>query len=114
MGEDERLKGLIDVIHRRAYYFEGANGENIREEDRTNYAYFLNKEKKEEQIELVNDERKPFVGFVFKLEESRYGQLTYIRVYQGRLRKGEFVWNDKIGKKLKVSRIVRMHANEMQ
>jgi elongation factor G len=33
IGEDERLRGLIDIIHKRAYYFDGANGENIREED---------------------------------------------------------------------------------
>jgi elongation factor G len=51
---------------------------------------------------------------VFKLEESKFGQLTFIRVYQGKLKKGEFVWNDKIGKKLKVSRMVKMHANQME
>lgn len=65
-------------------------------------------------VELVTDEKKPFVGYVFKLEESRFGQLTYIRVYQGRLKRGEFVWNDKLAKKLKVSRIVKMHANNME
>ena len=65
-------------------------------------------------VELITDEKKPFVGYVFKLEESKFGQLTYIRVYQGRLKKGEFVWNDKLAKKLKVSRIVKMHANNME
>lgn len=63
---------------------------------------------------MKTDASKPFVGYVFKLEESKFGQLTYIRVYQGKLKKGDFVWNDKIGKKLKVSRMVKMHANEMQ
>ena len=33
IGSDDRLKGLVDIIHKRAYYFDGANGENIREED---------------------------------------------------------------------------------
>ena len=64
-------------------------------------------------VEFPTDADVPFVGFVFKLEESRFGQLTYIRVYQGKLRRGEFVWNDKLAKKLKVSRIVKMHANNM-
>lgn len=74
----------------------------------------MNKEKKEEeQVELITDATLPFVGYVFKLEESRFGQLTYIRVYQGKLKRGEFVWNDKLGKKVKVSRIVKMHANNM-
>jgi elongation factor G len=81
--------------------------------DKKNYGFILNKDKKEEMIELPTDDLKPFVGFVFKLEESRFGQLTYIRVYQGKLKKGEFVWNDKLAKKLKVSRIVKMHANNM-
>ena len=63
---------------------------------------------------METNDKKPFVGYVFKLEESRFGQLTYIRVYQGKLKKGDFVWNDKINKKLKVSRMVKMHANEMQ
>ena len=63
---------------------------------------------------MVCDDKKPFVGYVFKLEESKFGQLTYIRVYQGKLRKGEFVWNDKVQKKLKVSRMVKLHANNME
>ena len=63
---------------------------------------------------LEINEKRPFVGYVFKLEESRFGQLTYIRVYQGKLKKGAYVWNDKVKKKLKVSRMVKMHANEME
>ncbi len=63
---------------------------------------------------MICDEKKPFVGYVFKLEESKFGQLTYIRVYQGKLRKGEFLWNDKVQKKLKVSRMVKLHANNME
>lgn len=51
---------------------------------------------------------------MFKLEESRFGQLTYVRVYQGKVKKGDFVWNDVANKKLKISRMVKMHASEMQ
>jgi len=83
--------------------------------EKTNHGFLVSKDKKEEEmIEFPTDEKKPFVGYVFKLEESRFGQLTYIRVYQGKLKRGEFVWNDKLGKKLKVSRIVKMHANNME
>lgn len=35
-------------------------------------------------------------------------------MYQGKLKKGAYVWNDKVKKKLKVSRMVKMHANEME
>jgi len=82
--------------------------------EKKNHGYLLSKDKKgEELIEFPTDEKLPFVGYVFKLEESRFGQLTYIRVYQGQLKRGDFVWNDKLNKKLKVSRIVKMHANNM-
>jgi elongation factor G len=83
--------------------------------EKPNHGFLYNKEKKEEEmLELPTDDNLPFVGYVFKLEESRFGQLTYIRVYQGKLKRGDFVWNDKMAKKVKVSRIVKMHANNME
>ncbi|CAI2358758.1 unnamed protein product [Moneuplotes crassus] len=68
----------------------------------------------EKKVALEIDPKKPFVGLAFKLEENQFGQLTYLRVYQGTLKKGQFLYNSATGEKIKLSRMVRMHSNEME
>lgn len=74
----------------------------------------LDRRRAEAPVKLVSYNSLPFVGLAFKLEESNFGQLTYIRVYQGTLRKGMNVFNAKTDKRIKIPRIVRMHSNEME
>ena len=196
IGAEDQFKGVVDLVQMKAFYFDGDNGENIREEaipadikgecdkyreelisaaaefdevvgekylggeeisvaelraairkgtlslqltpvfvgsayknkgvqlllDGVTY-YLPNPSEKENialdqnnneaEISLKSDSDLPFVGLAFKLEDGRYGQLTYMRIYQGSLNKGEFIVNSTNEKRVKVPRIVRMHANEM-
>jgi elongation factor G len=68
----------------------------------------------EAQVDLTPDHTKPFVGLAFKLEENPFGQLTYMRMYQGVLRKGDSIVNMITAKRTKVPRIIRMHSDEME
>ncbi|MBW2387017.1 MAG: elongation factor G [Deltaproteobacteria bacterium] len=68
----------------------------------------------EAEVVIESDFDKPMIALAFKLEDGRYGQLTYVRVYQGSLAKGSTIINSRTGKKHKVGRLVRMHSNEMQ
>jgi len=74
----------------------------------------LDMDKNEEMVFLSNDSEKPIVALAFKLEDGQYGQLTYIRVYQGTVEKGSTIVNVRTGKKVKVGRVVRMHADQME
>jgi elongation factor G len=198
IGEEDRFEGVVDLLKMKAIYFDGDNGETIREEDipadmvdqakearqrlieavadvddviaekylgeeeitiadmvpairRATVAFkatpvfigsayknkgvqllldgvnaylptpsevenkALDQDKNEETVVLSSDSSKPFVGLAFKLEDGRYGQLTYMRIYQGKIGKGDFIVNCSAGqKKIKVPRLVRMHADEME
>jgi len=64
-------------------------------------------------VELTADPERQTVAYAFKLDEGRYGQLTFLRLYQGTLSKGDTLIQTRTGKRIKVGRVVRMHADEM-
>ena len=80
--------------------------------DITNEALDLDRD--EAPVPLVCDDDKPLVALAFKLEDGQFGQLTYVRVYQGKLAKGDTIYNVRTGKKVKIGRLARMHAEQME
>lgn len=104
VGSAYRNKGVQLLLDAVTYYLPSPDEvENIA----------LDQDQAEKRTVLVSDPAKPFVGLAFKLEDGRFGQLTYMRIYQGRVKKGDFIFNQSNQKKVKVPRLVRMHADQM-
>ncbi len=68
----------------------------------------------EAQVKLEPVSNKPCVALAFKLDDGQYGQLTYTRIYQGKLTKGDELYNTRAKKRFKVGRLVRMNAAAME
>jgi elongation factor G len=97
-GVQKMMDGVIDYLPRPT--------------EVANHAYDANKDG--EMVPMEINSKKPFVGLAFKLEETKFGQVTYVRIYQGKVKKGSTIMNTNTGKKVKVSRMVRMHSADME
>ena len=72
----------------------------------------MNPKDEEDTCPVVCDPNKPFVGLAFKITHDKHGDLYFVRVYQGTLKKGTRVMNSTRDKRENITRIFEMHANE--
>ncbi|HAZ12613.1 MAG: translation elongation factor G [Bdellovibrionales bacterium GWA2_49_15] len=194
IGAEENFMGVVDLIYRKAYFFDGDNGEFVRIEDVPANMVDLTEEHRAKLVDAVSefddgvmekylegkevtiddlhlcvkkgcqslkltpvfmgsafknkavqlllngvarylpspleaekpsakdehgnkvtlepDKDKPLVCMAFKITDEQFGQLTYTRIYQGTLNKGDTIHNSRTKKRVRVGRMVRMHANE--
>jgi elongation factor G len=105
LGSAYRNKGVQPLLDAVVFYLPhpGEVGNTALDLDRD-----------EKETPLSADPDAPSVSLAFKLEDGPYGQLTYVRVYQGSISKGDELRNTRSGNRFKVGRLIRMHADRME
>jgi len=68
--------------------------------------------KNEERVEVFPEASKPLIAMAFKITDETFGQLTYTRIYQGTLKKGDSAYNPRLGKSQRIGRFVQMFSND--
>lgn len=115
MGSAYKNKGVQPLLDAVVEYLPDPR-------QRFNYAYDLNKwamdgdkpPPDDALVPLTADPNAPFVGLAFKIMETKYGQLTWMRVYQGTLKKSMQTMNLTAKAKVRMPRLARMHADNLQ
>ncbi|AFZ19817.1 elongation factor G [Allocoleopsis franciscana] len=105
MGSAYKNKGVQNLLDAVAFYLPSPEDREVVKAIDT---------KTNESVHVYPDPDGPLVALTFKLTDEETGQLTYTRIYSGTLRKGDTLYNTRTGRRLRIGRFVRMHANHRQ
>jgi len=103
MGTAFKNKGIQPLLDAVGYYLPSPIDRTAKARDN---------DKNGEEVILTPEDNKPLVAMAFKIVDESFGQLSYTRIYQGKITKGMTVTNSRTGKSVRIGRIVRMHAND--
>ncbi len=114
MGSAFKNKGVQELLDAVVRYLPGPLEREVKAIDLDAQAKAEGGEPSDFHVPLVPEEDKPLVAMAFKTVMEQFGQLTYFRVYQGKIVKGESYTNTRIGKSVRFGRLVRMHSNDRE
>ncbi|WP_337175208.1 elongation factor G [Paludisphaera sp.] len=105
VGTAYRNKGIQPLLDAVCRYLPSPLDREVSAKDNDNEM---------QEVPLTTDPEAPLVAMAFKLVEEAFGQVTYMRIYQGTLKKGTFYYNSRQKKRARISRILRVHADEKE
>ncbi len=115
-GTAVKDKGVQELLDAVLYYLPSPLDRQISaiDIDATEKARKADPQAEEVRVSLATDPSKPLVCMAFKTVMEQFGQLTYTRIYQGTIKKGDSYINTRTGKKVRFGRLVRMHSNDRE
>ena len=113
MGSAFKNKGVQEALDAVTMYLPCPTDVEVFANDNSKDAE-LDEDGNPPKVKLSNSNGDATVAMAFKTVVESFGQLTYMRVYQGVLKKGESYINARTGQSVRISRIVRMHADDRE
>ncbi len=113
MGSAFKNKAVQEALDAVTMYLPCPTDREVFANDNSKGAV-LDAEGRAPQVRLSNNDADPMVAMAFKTVVEAFGQLTYMRLYQGVMKKGESYLNARTGQTVRVGRLVRMHANDRE
>lgn len=113
MGSAFKNKGVQSALDAVTMYLPCPTDVEVFANDNSKDAE-LDEDGNPPQVKLTNDNKDPMVAMAFKTVVETFGQLTYMRIYQGTIKKGETYINARTGQSTRFGRLVRMHSNDRE